>query len=116
MLAGNINELMWIWADTLPKDQDPRFNDKQELYNMIDAIEVGDAPWKSFSVSFAGDMAEDDTTPWKHANYEVWYHDPRAVLHNPLKNTNFAEEMDFAPKEVRNENDKHRYTDFMSGD
>ena len=70
MSAGNINELMRIWADTLPKDQDPPFNNKQVLYDTIDAIEVGDAPWKSFSVSFAGagNMAEDDTTPWKHAN------------------------------------------------
>ena len=116
MSAGNINELLELWAATLPEDQDPPFVNKQDLYDTIDNIEIGDAPWKSFSVSFNGDLHEGDTTSWKHATYDVWYRDPRTVLHNQLKSRDFASEMDFAPKEVRDENDKRRYTDFMSGD
>lgn len=116
MSGGNINELLQIWASTLPADEDPPFINKQHLYDTIDEIELGDAPWHSFSVSFDGEVIEGDTTPWKHAAYDVWYRDPQVVLKNQLNNPDFAKEMDFAPKEVRDENDKRRYCDFMSGD
>ncbi|KAF8970181.1 hypothetical protein BDZ97DRAFT_1754180 [Flammula alnicola] len=116
MSASNINELLQIWAATLPEDQDPPFINKQDLYDTIDVIEVGDAPWNSFSVSFNGEVAEGDKTPWKHAKYDVWYRDPRLVLQNQLANPDFATEMDFAPKEVCDENDTRHFTDFMSGD
>lgn len=116
MSAGNINELLQIWAATLPPDEDPPFINKRDLHQTIDSIELGDAPWHSFSVSFDGEIAEGDTTPWKHATYEVWYRDPEVVLKNQLKNTDFANETDFAAKEVQDENGKRRYGDFMSGD
>jgi hypothetical protein len=54
MSAGNINELLEIWASTLPSDQDPPFINKQDLYSTIDGIKVGNVPWQSFSVSFNG--------------------------------------------------------------
>lgn len=116
MSANNINDLLELWTATLPCDQDPPFANKQGLYDTIDNIGLGDAPWKSFSVSFNGELHEADTTSWKHAKYDVWYRDPCTVLHNQLENRNFASEMDFAPKEVRDEDGKRRYSDFMSGD
>jgi hypothetical protein len=106
MSASNINDLLEVWAATLSSHQDPPFANKQALYDTIDSIELGDAPWKSFSVSFNGDLNEGDTTSWKHAKYDVWYRDPRTVLHNQLGNQNFALEMDFAPKEVWHEDGK----------
>jgi hypothetical protein len=116
MSASHINDLLELWTATLPSDQDPPFTDKQGLYDTIDDIELGDAPWKSFSVSFNGELHEGNTTSWKHKQYDVWYRDPHTVLHNQLGNRNFALEMDFAPKEVRDEDGKRRYLDFMSGD
>jgi hypothetical protein len=116
MSAGNINELLQIWASTLPDDQDPPFINKRHLYDTVDQIELGDAPWHSFSVSFNGEVPEGDTTPWKHATYDVWYRDPHVVLKNQLKNADFANEIDVAPKEVRDENGKRQYCDFMSGE
>ncbi|KAF8801177.1 hypothetical protein BYT27DRAFT_7226944 [Phlegmacium glaucopus] len=116
MSASNINELLQIWAATLPEDEDPPFINKQDVYDTIDSIELGDAPWHSFSISFNGEIMEGETTPWKHATYDVWYRDPQVVLKNQLGNIDFAKEMDFAPKEVRDEKDKRRYCDFMSGD
>ena len=116
MSASNINELLQIWASTLPNDEDPPFINKRHLYDTIDQIELGDAPWHSFGVSFNGEVAEGDETPWKQATYDVWYRDPHVVLKNQLKNTDFKNEIDVAPKEVRDENNKRRYCDFMSGD
>lgn len=115
MSAGNINELLQIWAATLPPDEDPPFINKRDLHQSIDSIELGDAPWHSFSISFDGEIEEGDTTPWKHTTYEVWYRDPEVVLKNQLKNTDFANEIDLAAKEVQDENEKSQYGDFMSG-
>ena len=116
MSAGNINDLLQIWASTLPGNQDPPFNGKQDMYNTIDRITEGDAPWQNFNVSYNGEIPEGDTTPWKRTKYDVWFRDPRIVLHNQLGNTDFANELDLAPKEVRDENGTRRYEDFMSGD
>ena len=82
MSAGNINNLLQIWASTLPCDQDPPFDGKQDMYDTIDRITEGDAPWQNFNVSFNGEIPEGDTTPWKHTKYDVWFHDPHVMLHN----------------------------------
>ncbi|KIM34845.1 hypothetical protein M413DRAFT_79988, partial [Hebeloma cylindrosporum] len=116
MSGTNINELLQIWAATLPTDEDPPFINKRDLHQTIDAIELGDAPWHSFGVSFNGEVDEADTTPWKRATYDVWYRDPALVLKHQLENKDFAKEMDFSPKVVRDENGKRRYGDFMSGE
>lgn len=115
MPANNINDLLQLWAAALPPDLDPPFNNKDAMYNTIDHISEGDAPWQHFSVSYNGEIPEGDTTPWKHATFDVWFRDPHIVLHNQLGNPDFAGEMDFAPKEVRDEKGKRRYQDFMSG-
>jgi hypothetical protein len=65
MSGTNINDLLQIWASTLSEDQDPPFASKNEMYNTIDNLSLGDAPWKCFSVKYNGEIAEDDTTSWK---------------------------------------------------
>jgi hypothetical protein len=115
MAASNINDLFQIWAATLPADQNPPFINKQDLYNTINAIEVGDVPWTSFSLSFNG-KAGDRVPSWKHASYDVWYQDPCLVMHQQIGNRDFVEEMDFAAKEVQDEQGTRLHTDFMSGD
>ncbi|KJA19664.1 hypothetical protein HYPSUDRAFT_69092 [Hypholoma sublateritium FD-334 SS-4] len=102
MSGGNINDLLQIWASSLPDDQDPPFTGKQDMYETVDQIKDSDIPWESFDVCFNGDIAEGDTTAWKHSKYE-------------LSNPYYAKEMDFAPKEVCNEKDSCCYQDFMSG-
>jgi hypothetical protein len=109
-----INDLLQIWASTLSEDQDPPFVSKNDMYNTIDELDIGDAPW-CFSVKFNGEIKDGDTTSWKHKSFEVWYRDPRIVLHNQLGNRDYAHEMDFVPKDVRDEDGKRRYSDFMSG-
>lgn len=76
---------------------------------------MGNVPWHSFSVSFNGDLADNDETPWKCKEYNVWFCDPRMLVHNQLGNMDFAKEMDYAPKEICNKNDVRMYTDFISG-
>ncbi|KAF8801773.1 hypothetical protein BYT27DRAFT_7226673 [Phlegmacium glaucopus] len=105
MSGTHINDLLQIWASTLSEDQDPPFLSKNEMYNIIDDLDLGDAPWNSFTVMYNGEIQEGKTTPWKHKSFEVWYRDPRLVLHNQLGNREYANEMDFAPKDDEIAND-----------
>jgi hypothetical protein len=56
-------------------------------------------------------------SPWKLNAFDVWYRDPREVLKAQLSNRDFANEMDFAPKIVIDQQKRtRRYQDFMSGE
>ncbi|KAF8875365.1 hypothetical protein BD779DRAFT_1613432 [Infundibulicybe gibba] len=116
MPATQINDLLQIWATTLPANNDPLFVNKQDLYDTIDLSPLGGVPWESFGVSYNGDMGDGDSqAPWKKTEYDVWFRDPQLVLQEQLKNPDFAKEMDFAPKRVFDPDGKRCYTDFMSG-
>ncbi|TFK58959.1 hypothetical protein BDN72DRAFT_873109 [Pluteus cervinus] len=114
MPASNIKDLMQFWAAR--ERRDPPFANTEDLYNTIDSIPLGDVPWQSFTVKARGPNAGLDGPSWKRKAYDVWYRDPREVLKAQLGNPDFAHEMDFAPKEVRNTTTgDRRYGDFMSG-
>ena len=48
-------------------------------------------------------------------DYEVWYRDPRNVIHNILANPDLVDGIDYVPYREF-ENNERRYCDFMSGD
>ncbi|KIL57407.1 hypothetical protein M378DRAFT_188439 [Amanita muscaria Koide BX008] len=119
MPKTQISDLMQILARKFAKngnaDQDPPFADSDDLYATIDAIEHGDIEWESFAVSYSGEITAEDNAPWKYKSYDVWFRNPLAVLKQQLSNRDFANEMDYAPKKVRERSTgKQRYQDLMS--
>ncbi|KAJ7698292.1 hypothetical protein B0H17DRAFT_1158368 [Mycena rosella] len=114
--AGHIDELMQNWASR-PGAGDPPFANHRDLYDTIDATEIGHIPWESFNVSWNGDHTPGEETPWKNEEYTVYFRDPRAVLQLQVSNPDFKYEMDFAPKRVFGGEDRNsrEYMDFMSG-
>jgi hypothetical protein len=115
MPGTEIDELMQIWSNSLPDDQDPPFANHDDLYNTIDATVVGDAPWQSFSVTYMGALpAEGGIPSWMLAAYDVWFRDPRLVLRNQLQNPDFKNEFDYTPFQKFNENGEREWGDFMS--
>ncbi|KAJ7240897.1 hypothetical protein C8J57DRAFT_1561882 [Mycena rebaudengoi] len=116
MSATHIDELMQNWASRAGAGPPP-FANHNDLYNTIDATEIGHVPWESFNVSWNGPLAPGDETPWKHQEYTVYFRDPRAVLQLQLANPDFKFEMDFSPKQVFGGADRNsrEYMDFMSG-
>ncbi|KAJ7465852.1 hypothetical protein B0H11DRAFT_1922130 [Mycena galericulata] len=76
MSAGNIDELMQNWASRAGAS-DPPFVNHRDLYNTIDATEVGHVPWESFNVSWNGACPAGDETPWKKQEYMVYGGDDR---------------------------------------
>ena len=57
MSAGNIDILLDLWALNMAKhDKLGLFSSYEHIYANIDGIKQEDAPWKSFTTSFAGEL------------------------------------------------------------
>ncbi|KIK31678.1 hypothetical protein CY34DRAFT_27732, partial [Suillus luteus UH-Slu-Lm8-n1] len=96
MSARNLDFLCDLMAATLVEHRDvPPFTDHKDLHNIIDATQLGDVPWESFSVQYTGEHPE-LVPPWMDDEFEVWYRDPRAMVHNILANPTFKDKIDFA--------------------
>ena len=85
------------------------------MYNTIDSTPLGDLPWESFSLAYNGDVPEGDPPLWMSSEYDVWFRDPRGLVHNILSNPDFEGEIDYAPVQEYSSNGVHRFRDFMSG-
>ena len=116
--AKKIDAVLDLWAATvLQLGGQPPFANHKDLYRVIDNTHAGDVKWKVFNVGFSGEQQDGDSVPWMSDSYEVWYRDPREVIHNMLASPEFADEMDYVPyREYDASNDQRRWQDFMSGD
>lgn len=73
MSAGNINILLDLWALSMAKHDDlGPFSSYENMYFAIDNIKHGDAPWKHFTTSYAGEIGA-NTPSWQLQDYEVWF-------------------------------------------
>ena len=113
----NVDKLLNLWHATLvPFDASPPILDHRELHSTIDAIKLGHVPWQSYTAQYNGLRPENGPTPeWMTAKYQVWYRDPRKVIHNIFANPDLVEGIDYVPYHEFKDG-KRRYSDFMSGD
>ena len=73
MSAGNIDILLDLWALNMAKHDDlGPFSSYEHMYSTIDSIKQGDAPWKSFITSYAGELGP-NAPSWQLEEYEVWF-------------------------------------------
>ena len=114
MSGKKIDRLMDILA-TLYPDSDPPFANHHECYSLIDAIELGNIPWQSFTVKYDGPVPDDGAPSWMSDEYKVWYHDPLQVMEQQIGNADFVSEFDVSPKHVFDAMGKRQYSDLMSG-
>ncbi|KAG2116424.1 uncharacterized protein F5147DRAFT_743077 [Suillus discolor] len=75
----------------------PPFADHKDLHKVIDATQLGNVAWQCLSVQYTGEHPEHDAPPWMDREYEVWYRDPRIMVHNMLANPIYKGEIDYAP-------------------
>lgn len=116
MSAGDIDFLFNLWAATLaPYDDNPPFANHTDLYSTIDATTLGDVAWDTFSLKYNGEIPEGQTPPWMLSEYDVWFRDPRSLVHNLISNPDYNNEFDYSPIREFDAEGKRRYQDFMSG-
>jgi hypothetical protein len=116
MSSGDINCLLAFWAASLTIHNDePPFANASRLYKTIDSTPLGNVPWESFSLQYNRTQPEVDVPSWMEADYDVWFQNPRTLVHNILSNPDFKSDFDFAPLQERTANGTHRFCDLMSG-
>ncbi|KAF8806288.1 hypothetical protein BYT27DRAFT_7191619 [Phlegmacium glaucopus] len=114
MSAGNINELMDIWSLSKSKEGDiSPFSSHEHLYATIDAIKHGDAPWKSFTISYVGDIGL-NVPSWQLDKYLV-FGNPDIVIGNMLANPDFDGEFDYVPFIELDKLGHQHWNEFLSG-
>lgn len=112
-----IDRLLSIWSATLiPHGDSAPILDHDDLHSTIDAIKLGHVPWQSYTAKYNALRPENAPAPeWMNDTYQLWYRDPRKVIHNIFANPDLADGIDFVPYHDF-EDGKRRYCDFMSGD
>ena len=92
------------------------FASSNDLLGQIDQIKLGHVPWHSFTAAYSGKQPSGPDTPlWMKETYDVWFHDPREIVHGILGNPDFSGGMDYTPYHDFVDG-KRRQSEFMSGD
>lgn len=116
MSAGDIDFLFNLWGATLaPHGDDPPFANHIDLYATIDATTIGDVAWDTFSLKYNGVRPEGEIPPWMLSEYDVWFRDPRSLVHNLISNPDFNNEFDYSPLREFDANNNRCFQDLMSG-
>src|SRR5882757_11106710 len=85
MAETRVNELMQLWAASQVQDnRSPPFLNHDILQEQIDNISLSHVNWNSFSITYTGPLPLQNTPKWMTTEYEVWYRNPREVIHNIL--------------------------------
>ena len=114
MPAGQIDDLLDIVATmNAAAGGETPFTTHKDLYSTINATILGDAPWDHFNLNYQGETDENSPS-WQTEDFTVWFCNPLTVLHNLLSNRDFEEGFDYSPFQERNDNNHHRYENFMS--
>lgn len=93
------------------------FETHSTMLSTIDSTPLGDVPWQGFSITYDGPLPQDGIVPsWMTKPYDVWYRDPRLLIHNLLANRDFNGEFDYTPFREFDTQKRRRWRDFMSGD
>ena len=86
-----------------------------DVCKTIDAIQDGDAPWKTYSFCYQGPLPP--TPPqWMTHTYELCVCDTHQVLHQQFSNPEFKDKINYTPYRQSNKAGKHVWSNFMSGD
>jgi len=115
MAETRVDELMQLWAASQVQDnRSPPFLNHDVLQEQIDNISLSHVNWNSFSITYTGPLPLQNTPKWMTTEYEVWYRNPREVIHNILSNPDFESEFDYKPFQEFKDG-KREWSDFMSG-
>ncbi|KAF6752471.1 hypothetical protein DFP72DRAFT_991074 [Ephemerocybe angulata] len=116
MSQENINTLLNLWGLSVMQHGATfgPFDNYKHIFDTIDDIEQGDAPWMCMKVSINEELDE-TAQSWKKKEYELWFRDPDVVLSNMLSNPDFDGQFDYQPYVEVDENNKRRWSDYMSG-
>jgi hypothetical protein len=97
----------------VPSDSGPFCNHK-DLYATIDNIELGDAPWQSFTVRY-NSLVADNAPSWKKRTYTVYCRNTLTAIRCILQNSNYDKHFDYHSYVEYVGHEKRKWSNLMSG-
>jgi hypothetical protein len=88
----------------------------QDLYDTIDTIQVGDAPWKVYNIRYQGVVPPGIPPKWMTETYELCTRDSRTVLHNQLSSSEFKGKTNFVPYQQFDGKGRRIWSNLLSAD
>lgn len=114
MSAPNIDYLMDLWAFSLLKHGDTSpFENAAQMYQAIDDICLGDAPWKCLETEVPDNLPA-SAPEWEQQPYQIWLRDIDTVCTNMLDNPDLQDGFESRPY-IHVSDGKRRWGNFMSG-
>ena len=91
------------------------------MYDTIDAMPLGNVPWQSFTMNYKGSqpktLGPDGEVPlWTTADYNIWFRDPRLLVHEIIGNPEFKHKYEYMPYYEFSADGQHCFENFMLGD
>ncbi|KAF9470984.1 hypothetical protein BDN70DRAFT_909445 [Pholiota conissans] len=97
--ASKINQglNLWLAAKLKAGDLSPLpFSRPDDMYQMIDAIQEGDAPFRTIQLRYPRPLPS-KPPKWMTQTYELCMRDSRKLLHNQLATSDFANHFNYVP-------------------
>lgn len=115
--ARDIDVALDMWqASILKHGENVPWMNAKDLYNTIDLIQHGDAPWKTYTISYQGPRPPGTPPKWMTETYELCTRDSRRVLHNQLGSSEFKGMTNLVPYQQFNGEGKRIWSNLMSAD
>lgn len=110
----NVEDLLKLWARSLSLSGTPApFRSYQEMHMFIDSSMLGNFPWRCLVSS--PDGVDEHVPGWKQMSYEVWYHNPNAVVSTMLDNPDFDGQFNLCPYIDLDADGRLRWSNVISG-
>ncbi|KAF8882197.1 hypothetical protein CPB84DRAFT_1851357 [Gymnopilus junonius] len=107
---------LWLVATLKAGSKTPLpWSSAQEVYQTIDTIQEGDAPFKTIYIKYGGTLP-DNPPAWMMQTYELCTWDSRILLHHQLATTDFVDGFSTKPFCRFNHKGKHVWSDLLSAD
>lgn len=112
-----INEALDMWtAQVLATGGQAPWSNAKELYETIDAIQEGDAPWVSYKIRYTGPLPPRAAPQWMTQEYELCARDTRMVLHQQFESAHFKDHVHYTPYQQFNGEGHRVWSNLMSAD
>jgi hypothetical protein len=107
---------LWLAATLKAGDDTPLpWSSAEEMYQTIDAIQEGDAPFETIHFKYGGPILPNPPA-WMTATYELCTRNSRTLLRHQLATTDFADTFKPRPYCQFDHTDDRVWSNLMSGD
>ncbi|KAF8977475.1 hypothetical protein BDQ17DRAFT_1403369 [Cyathus striatus] len=98
---GQINKALDMWAATTLNNHDLQsrtpWDNANELYSTIDAIQCGSCPWNSYNIQYCGPKPEVNPPAWMTETYQLCTRNSQDLLCEQFSNSYFKDSIHYAP-------------------